>query len=76
MLRRKVEELEGVETMMKRKVTELQEKLTAKSTSSTRRELLHETEPTKSNNIYDRKIKVTNSKSFKLIYAVLFCRQT
>lgn len=76
MLRRKVEELESVEVMMKRKVTELQEKLTTKSNSSTKRELLQETEPTKSNNIYDRKIKVTNSKSCNIIYVVLLTNQT
>lgn len=60
MLRRKVEEMEGVEMMLKNKVKELQDKLTSKTNSANRKALFLDIEPPKANGLYERKITVSH----------------
>lgn len=57
-LRRKVEEMEREGDNLKKKVKELQDKLTAKTATANRRAQIHGTEPKESNAIYEQKMKV------------------
>lgn len=57
-LRRKVEELEGEKDNLKKKVKDLQDKLTTKTATANKRAQIHGTEPKESSAIYDQKIKV------------------
>lgn len=61
MLRRKVKELEGEGERLKKKVKELQDTLNSKSPALSKKALLN-TEPSKSNAVYEQKMKVNIKK--------------